>query len=77
MFPTCATEGCYLRGVTSEKLVWCSSSEMAEKRYKLVRIHGKFFRMGLFVCDLSNCRLFSTVVKENKGFVLSGKLRGE
>jgi len=56
--------------------VCCASIEMTEKRYRPVKTHGKFFGVGLFVCDLSDSRLLSTVVKENKGFVLSGKLRG-
>lgn len=53
----------------------CAASEIAEKRYELVKIHGKFFGVGLFVCDLPNSRLFSKVMEE-KGLVLSGKLRG-
>lgn len=60
----------------SEKSVCCAPSEVAETRYGLVKIHGKFFGVCLLVCYLSNSRLFSTVVKETKGLVLSGKLRG-
>lgn len=56
---------------------WCVVLPVKRpKIYELVKIHGKFFfGVGIFVCDLPNSRLFSKDMEE-KGLVLSGKLRG-
>lgn len=51
-----------------------SASEMAEKSYGLVKVHGRFLRGvgvgGLYVGGLSNSRLFSTVLNENQGCII-------